>query len=233
MPRAKRTVKDGYNTLFAKRLRRLIEEKGITQNQLAEIIGKTRQTINGYTLGNAAPDSDTLIKLCEYFNVSADYLLGLSDVVTVDKDIKFISDYIGLDETVIDNLHSNVGVYKDLKKMFSNKEIYTDYSSITPSNYFALNDLIEHMSLKSFSQLICETVALMLKIDKMKKDNYVTVDGFVDFYTKEPVYRCDECTEKQINELEEKKSYLMFKISSEMQRIVKEIYLHYQNELND
>lgn len=82
MPRAKRIVKDKYK-VFSERLCQLIEEKGITQNQLAETIGKTRQTINGYTLGNTAPDSDTLIELSNYFNVSADYLLGLTKLPCV------------------------------------------------------------------------------------------------------------------------------------------------------
>ena len=59
MPRVKRHIQDGYNTAFAKRLRMLIEETNITQNQLAEIVGKTRQAVNNYTLGNTAPDSDT------------------------------------------------------------------------------------------------------------------------------------------------------------------------------
>lgn len=109
MPRVKRNIQDGYNTAFAKRLRMLIEEKNITQNQLAGIVGKTRQAVNNYTLGNTAPDSDTLIKLSEYFNVSVDYLLGLSDVRAVDKDIKFICDYTGLSEKsvrILNNINS-------------------------------------------------------------------------------------------------------------------------------
>lgn len=105
MPRAKRIVKDKYK-VFSERLCQLIEEKGITQNQLAETIGKTRQTINGYTLGNTAPDSDTLIELSNYFNVSADYLLGLSNVKTLDVQIKSISDFTGLSDNAVLQLHS-------------------------------------------------------------------------------------------------------------------------------
>ncbi len=32
-----------------------------------------------YEYGTRKPTSDIIIKLCNYFNVSADYLLGLSD----------------------------------------------------------------------------------------------------------------------------------------------------------
>lgn len=128
MPRVKRNIQDGYNTAFAKRLRMLIEEKNITQNQLAGIVGKTRQAVNNYTLGNTAPDSDTLIKLSEYFNVSVDYLLGLSDVKTVDKNIKKICDYTGLCQELVEKLH-NKFTGKDVideEKILINKMMLDD-----------------------------------------------------------------------------------------------------------
>lgn len=229
MPRVKRNIQDGYNTEFAKRLRTLIEEKDISQNQLAGIVGKTRQAVNSYTLGNTAPDSDTLTKLSEYFNVSVDYLLGLSDVRTVDKDIKFICDYTGLNEKVVSILHSEVDIYKDMKEVFG-EEIYKEYGPFIPPNYFVLNDLIQYTFYKSFSQIICEAIAVMLKLDKIKKDNSVKIEGFINRYTGEQVYKYDENSEKQINDLEEKKEYLMFKISNKMQNAVKQIYLHYKED---
>ena len=48
----------------------------ITQKQLAGILHVKQQTISRYLLGDREPDFATLIKLCDYFNVSADYLLG-------------------------------------------------------------------------------------------------------------------------------------------------------------
>lgn len=130
MPRAKRIVKDKYK-VFSERLCQLIEEKGITQNQLAETIGKTRQTINGYTLGNTAPDSDTLIELSNYFNVSADYLLGLSNVKTLDVQIKSISGFTGLSDMAVLQLHAykyDVEKVDNLPKDYSNlKHLYISH----------------------------------------------------------------------------------------------------------
>lgn len=105
MARTKRDVQDSYNEPFPTRLRELINKNGISQNQLSTIINKTRQAVSNYTLGNTSPDADTLIKLSKYFNVSADYLLGLSDSQSYDKDIQFICDYTGLNEDAVYELN--------------------------------------------------------------------------------------------------------------------------------
>ena len=47
-----------------------------TQAQLAEITGKTRQTISQYVNGISEPSYDTLVKIADHFQVSLDYLLG-------------------------------------------------------------------------------------------------------------------------------------------------------------
>ena len=46
-------------------------------------------------------------KIAKYFQVSADYLLGLSNTPTTDEDLKFICDYTGLSDTVINSLFHN------------------------------------------------------------------------------------------------------------------------------
>ena len=63
-------------TIFKVRLNYLIEEKGVTQKELADYVGITRQSIGFYTRGERSPDINTLKKICEYFNVSADWMIG-------------------------------------------------------------------------------------------------------------------------------------------------------------
>lgn len=61
---------------------RLIEErnkKGLTQAQLADVFGKKRSTISGYETEGKEPDFKTLCEFSEFFGVSTDYLLGLSN----------------------------------------------------------------------------------------------------------------------------------------------------------
>ncbi len=62
--------------MLPKRLKKLRNEKNITQKQLGKIIGLSQQTIGHYEVGRAHPDHETLQKIADYFNCSTDYLLG-------------------------------------------------------------------------------------------------------------------------------------------------------------
>ena len=98
----------GYDGIFAKRLRELIEIKGIKHGDLADkdVLNVSRQAIGQYCNGTALPPADKIVILAQYFNVSADYLLGLSDAKTTDTDLKMIVDYTGLSEECIERLNS-------------------------------------------------------------------------------------------------------------------------------
>ena len=61
------------------RLRELRERRGLTQSQLGLILGVEKSTVSKYEKGSLDLSSNAISSLCEYFNVSADYLLGLSD----------------------------------------------------------------------------------------------------------------------------------------------------------
>lgn len=50
--------------------------RGISQQQLADYMETTQQTIYAYEHGIAEPDIETLIKLAQYFDVSVDYLIN-------------------------------------------------------------------------------------------------------------------------------------------------------------
>lgn len=104
MAKAKR-VSD-YNGVLAVRLRECMERKGITQKELSDSIGKTRQAVNFYTLGETVPDADTLIKISNRLDVSVDYLLGLSDAAALDTSVQDIHKLTGLSEKAIDMLIS-------------------------------------------------------------------------------------------------------------------------------
>jgi len=73
---------------FKDRLRDLRKSIGLTQPELAEVVKTTKQAISQYERGVRRPDFETLESLCDYFNVSSDYILGKSDVTVrfVDSD---------------------------------------------------------------------------------------------------------------------------------------------------
>jgi transcriptional regulator with XRE-family HTH domain len=69
---------------FSDKLRMLIEERNLTQKQVALDLNVAASTMGGYVQGSSEPDFDTLLKIAEYFNVSTDYLLGRLSETTVD-----------------------------------------------------------------------------------------------------------------------------------------------------
>lgn len=59
-------------------LRNLIEEREITQKQLAAALNLSPSTLGGYVQGTSEPDIATLKRITGYFQVSMDYLLDYS-----------------------------------------------------------------------------------------------------------------------------------------------------------
>lgn len=66
--------------LFAKRLRELRKEKGLSQVELGEQLGYGCTAISSYETGRNEPSYTDLIRICEVPDVSADYILGISDL---------------------------------------------------------------------------------------------------------------------------------------------------------
>jgi transcriptional regulator with XRE-family HTH domain len=64
---------------FAKRLRDLREERGLSQEELGARIGVDRSTVTSYETEKSFPKPDILPKIASYFDVSIDYLMGQED----------------------------------------------------------------------------------------------------------------------------------------------------------
>ncbi len=65
--------------IFAERIRELRLERGLTQEELGEIIGVKRFSIYSYEKGRACPEMKGLVALAEFFDVSMDYLAGRTE----------------------------------------------------------------------------------------------------------------------------------------------------------
>lgn len=66
-------------SLIKERLKKLREEKGIFQKDLAEQLHITRATIATYETGKSLPSLDVVIKYANFFDCSTDYILGRTD----------------------------------------------------------------------------------------------------------------------------------------------------------
>lgn len=82
------------------------KEIGVSQSVLSDIINGNKK---------AGIGSSTLVKLCSYFGVSSDYLLGLSDNATVEPEVQAVCKYTGLTQEAVETLHvyaTGEGMYK-------------------------------------------------------------------------------------------------------------------------
>lgn len=60
---------------FEEKIVELRKQKGLSQEELAEQLGVSRQAVSRWELGQTLPDIPNLLQLCEMFSVSADYLV--------------------------------------------------------------------------------------------------------------------------------------------------------------
>ncbi len=79
--------------MVGKIIRKLRQEKGITQNELSNYLGLTPKMVSFYELGERFPPYDIINKLADYFDISTDYLLGRSDIKNPEK---LLNDYSNL-----------------------------------------------------------------------------------------------------------------------------------------
>ena len=64
---------------FTQRLRDIREDRDLTQQDVADILSITRPQYHLYESGKRELKIHHLVKLCKYYQVSSDYILGLTD----------------------------------------------------------------------------------------------------------------------------------------------------------
>ena len=64
---------------LGQKLKELRNSRNLTAREVAEAVGLTRNAIINYESGTREPSLQILKKLCDFFDVSADYLIGRSD----------------------------------------------------------------------------------------------------------------------------------------------------------
>lgn len=108
---------------FAKALKALRENAGLSQGELGDVLGCSRGSISFYEQMQRVPDIEILKNICKHFGVSSDYLLGLSDVKSVDPELQAVCEYTGLSENSAKLLHDYKIDIDILNFMLENYEI--------------------------------------------------------------------------------------------------------------
>lgn len=139
------------NGVFPTRLREVMALRGTNQTRLAAQIKKDfditiqRQSISKYMNGQTKPDVDTITIICKALDVSADYLLGLSDEITTNMDERAVIEYTGLSNSSITTLHllSKSPEMTFLKRFLDD---FIDFSQIA-SSWYQINKAAQALSM--------------------------------------------------------------------------------------
>ncbi len=65
---------------YRERLRSVREDRDLTQAEVGKVINKSQQGYNHIEIGRAELKIDDLARLCRFYDLSSDYLIGISDV---------------------------------------------------------------------------------------------------------------------------------------------------------
>ena len=66
--------------MIGERLQEIRRDHGDTQQSLASKLRVSKPTVQAWELGKSSPSHDMLVTICRMYEVSADYLLGLTNI---------------------------------------------------------------------------------------------------------------------------------------------------------
>ena len=159
------SIADKANPPLAKKLQELVPDAK-TANRLKDHLGVSIQAINQYKQGTAYPKTENLIKIADYFYISVDYLLGLTDTPNRDTRIQAVHDVTGLSEGAIVKLHD-----------MNEKNAKTSFLDI-------ISLLIENSNAEFILAIISSLVSC-IETDTGKDLISVTIDGKDEYLYKE------------------------------------------------
>ncbi|MCM3127725.1 MULTISPECIES: helix-turn-helix transcriptional regulator [unclassified Paenibacillus] len=90
---------------YGHRIAELREKRGMTQEELSNVLEITRASLSHYEKGRRKPDFETLTRLADTFNVSVDYLLGRTSQpeMVLDEDVRGFVDALELSDREVLN----------------------------------------------------------------------------------------------------------------------------------
>lgn len=65
--------------MIGERLQELRKDRGMSQEELANILGVSHYTVSSYECNRSDPDDKSKVTIAKLFDISVDYLLGLTD----------------------------------------------------------------------------------------------------------------------------------------------------------
>lgn len=191
-------------------IKELREKAGENQEQLAAALQvANRETVARWESGARDLKREHIIALAKHFNVSADYLLGLSEVASVEADVQTACRMTGLSEGALDNL--SLFLSRDLtggQGNFTKKAIY-NRTFEHPMFRAMLENIVELIHVADAYKLTYCTENLDIKSEI--EYNWGKEYAFSKYITEESFQYLCNCLIKEITELEP--SYLHLKVT--------------------
>ena len=69
--------------MIAEKVKKLREQQGLSQAELARLLGITRSSVNAWEMGISVPSTQYIVDLAGVFDISTDYLLGVDSSSTI------------------------------------------------------------------------------------------------------------------------------------------------------
>ena len=69
--------------MIAEKVKKLREQKGLSQAELARLLGITRSSVKAWEMGISVPSTQYIVDLAGVFDISTDYLLGVDSSSTI------------------------------------------------------------------------------------------------------------------------------------------------------
>lgn len=91
-------------------------KKGMSQQQLGDLLGVTKVSVCGYENGTRTPAMETFLKLIEILDLSPDYLLGRDVNVICEEEEKYVKKISKIDLEIIKELKKYPKLYNKLSK---------------------------------------------------------------------------------------------------------------------
>jgi len=141
------------------RLKQLRENMGFSQEQVAEKIGISRNSVYNYETGERKPDSDILIKYADLFDVSIDYLVGRSNFINYHQEFE----YRKRKDLELSKLESRK-IERSLSSMPDDeaKKFYHDSLTVSEMFFSIIDDLASYGRYESCSANALDTLREML-----------------------------------------------------------------------
>lgn len=120
--------------MLSERLKKLRKEKGITQQELANILNTSRSNVANYEVGANEPNIEMLTKITKYFDVTVEYLVGLSPYKNFEEQTEHRK--ISVTKPIFNKLSEQQ--QKDIIDLLN---IYIDlYASVNEKNDYLMNN---------------------------------------------------------------------------------------------